>query len=80
MPYDVENSYRNMMQPYQAFIGLRQYPFWREISAISREPRVGLATGFIGFMKNDRGQRIILKTGVVPANAPIRYINTKPKK
>lgn len=61
-------------QPYQAYIATQQYPLIREIYSISREPRTGLATGFASFIAGDKGQKIILKSGLLPAHAPIRII------
>jgi len=34
----------------------------------------GLGSGFATFVGSDKGQRIILKDGLVPANSPIRLI------
>lgn len=64
-------------QPYQAYIATQQYPLIRNVYSISREPRTGLATGFASFLASDRGQKIILKSGLLPANAPIRIIQLK---
>jgi phosphate transport system substrate-binding protein len=63
------------MKPFQAYISLKQYPLWRKVQIISREPRVGLGTGFASFIASDKGQRIVLKSGLVPALAPIRIIH-----
>ena len=61
-------------KPYQAYIKLKQYPLWRTVYIISREARPGLGSGFTSFIAGDKGQRIILKSGLVPATAPIRII------
>ena len=61
-------------QPYQAFIAQRKYPLVRDIIMISREARMGLASGFMSFVASDRGQRIVLKSGLVPATMPIRIV------
>ncbi len=73
-PGDLGDDY--FYQPYQAYIATKQYPLIREIFSVSREPRTGLATGFASFLSSDRGQKIILKSGLLPANAPIRIIQT----
>jgi phosphate transport system substrate-binding protein len=65
-----DNSY----QPYQAYIFDGSYPLSRFIYAINTEPRNGLATGFMTFLASDRGQRIILRAGIVPATIPVRLI------
>jgi phosphate transport system substrate-binding protein len=61
-------------KPYQAYIALGQYPLCRKITLISREARAGLGTGFSAFVAGDKGQRIILKSGLVPATMPIRIV------
>lgn len=64
----------DMFKPYQAYIATEQYPLIRDIYLISTDPHMGLADGFISFAASDKGQRIILKTGILPAIAPIRLI------
>jgi phosphate transport system substrate-binding protein len=67
----------NSYQPYQAYIYEGLYPLSRDLYAIDAEPRNGLATGFMSFLASDRGQRIILKSGILPANAPVRLVNVR---
>jgi phosphate transport system substrate-binding protein len=64
-------------QPYQAYLGGTEYPFTRDVYVINAEPYVGLATGFVAFLASGRGQRIILKLGILPATQPFRIIETK---
>jgi phosphate transport system substrate-binding protein len=61
-------------QPFPAYISLGQYPFSREVMLVSQEARSGLATGFISFIAGEKGQRIILKSGLVPATMPVRIV------
>ena len=61
-------------QPYQAYMAQGKYPLLRDVVMISREARSGLASGFMAFVASDRGQRIVLKSGLVPATMPIRII------
>lgn len=68
---DGQNEY---FQPFQAYIAQDAYPFTRTIYAVCSEPRAGLATGFSSFMSGPKGQRIFLKSSVVPAKMPIRLI------
>ena len=72
---DVENSYK----PYQAYLLDNMYPLRRSVYMINTEPRVGLSTGFVSFVASDKGQRIILKSGIVPAIAPTRVVNVRDK-
>jgi phosphate transport system substrate-binding protein len=70
-------TWDNSYQPYQAYIAHGNYPLFRNIYAIDADPRRGLTTGFTAFLASDRGQRIILKTGILPATQPYRIINAK---
>ncbi len=69
-----ENSYK----PYQAYMLDNMYPLTRSVYIINTEPRSGLSTGFASFVASDKGQRIILKSGIVPAVAPTRVVNIRP--
>jgi phosphate transport system substrate-binding protein len=64
-------------QPFQAYISLGHYPLIRDVMMVSREGRSGLATGFITFVAGDKGQRIVLKSGLVPATMPVRIVEVK---
>jgi phosphate transport system substrate-binding protein len=61
-------------KPYQAYLALKYYPLVRRITMLSREPRHGLGTGFMAFVASERGQRIVLKAGLVPVTMPIRIV------
>ena len=73
--FDSEGN--NYYRPYQAYIAEKSYPFVREVYAISRESFDGLGSGFIAFVAGEKGQRIILKSKLVPATMPIRLIQIK---
>lgn len=61
-------------KPYQAYIAQKVYPLFREIYVISKEAYTGLGTGFTAFIASERGQRIVLKFGLVPATMPVRLV------
>ncbi|MHC2992726.1 phosphate ABC transporter substrate-binding protein, PhoT family [Pontibacter sp. HJ8] len=61
-------------QPYQAYIAQGEYPLRRFLYIISTEGRAGLGTGFAAYVASDKGQRIILKSGLVPATMPVRIV------
>jgi phosphate transport system substrate-binding protein len=64
--------------PHQAYLATGDYPFKRGIWYIDATARnFGLATGFASFMAGDRGQRIILKSGLLPSTMPIRLIKVE---
>lgn len=67
----------NSFKPYQAYIALKSYPMTRPVFLILSEPRMGLASGFTTFISSDRGQRIILKSGIIPATQPVRLVNVR---
>jgi phosphate transport system substrate-binding protein len=70
-------SEEEYFQPYQAYMATKDYPLTRKLFVISREPKTGLGTGFSVFMRSDKGQKIVLKSGLYPANAPVRLIKVK---
>ncbi|MDP4268759.1 MAG: substrate-binding domain-containing protein [Bacteroidota bacterium] len=67
----------NSFKPYQAYISDGVYPFGRKIYTINIEPVSGKASRFASFIAGNRGQRIILKTGIVPAIAQTRVVSVR---
>jgi phosphate transport system substrate-binding protein len=62
-------------KPYAGFIYTKEYPLIRDIWVINKGRRSGLHTGFVLFMKkDDKGQLIIQKSGLVPALTPVRLV------
>jgi len=61
-------------KPYQAYLALKYYPLARRITILSREARMGLGNGFMAFVASERGQRIVLKAGLVPVTMPLRVV------
>jgi len=64
-------------KPFQAYLYYGNYPLSRSIYIILNDPRGTLPSSFTNFMTSDRGQRIILKTGLVPATQPVRIVSVK---
>ena len=64
-------------RPQPGFIYDKSYPFVREIYLISRETFSGLGSGFINWATAEQGQRVVLKSGLVPATMPIRLVQIK---
>ncbi len=64
-------------RPEPGFIYTKSYPFVREVYLISRESFPGLGSGFINWACGEQGQRIVLKSGLVPATMPIRLVQMK---
>jgi phosphate transport system substrate-binding protein len=68
-------SYESLTyKPIQATVAIRQYPFCREFYVIGRNAPLTIGNDFVNFINGDQGQRIILKSGLVPAKAPIRIL------
>jgi phosphate transport system substrate-binding protein len=63
--------------PVQGSIYDKSYPFTRKVNLVSRESFRGLGSGFISWVAAEQGQRIVLKSGLVPATMPIRLIQIK---
>jgi phosphate transport system substrate-binding protein len=64
-------------RPQQGFLYDKSYPFVREVYLISRESFAGLGSGFINWACAEQGQRIVLKSGLVPATMPIRLVQIR---
>ena len=73
-PYPTDEYY---YRPLQGSIVDKSYPFVRDIYLISRETFKGLGSGFIQWACAEQGQRIVLKSGLVPATMPIRLVQIK---
>ena len=67
----------NSHKPYQAYLALREYPLVHDVFILINDPRTALPTGLMRFLTGERGQRIILKSGIVPATQPVRLVNVK---
>lgn len=61
-------------KPSQSNLSLGLYPFSRPIYVLNYQPNMGLGLGFSAFLTGDRGQRIVLKSGLLPATMPGREI------
>lgn len=67
----------NFYPPLAGHVALREYPFWRKIYMIKREPYLGLGTGFVNFCYYDKGQHIIKLMGLLPANIKAQVVRMK---
>lgn len=61
-------------QPFQSEIADSLYPLSRPIYLISRESQMSLANGYAAFLLGEKGQRIVLKSGLLPAKIPSRQV------
>lgn len=67
----------NYYRPYQAYIAEGLYPFTREVFMINRQTYSGLAYGLTAFIAGEKGQLIILRSGMVPATMPVRLVEVR---
>lgn len=69
----------NCFKPYQYYLYTKQYPLTRGIYVILNDPMNGLPWGFETFLEGSQGQKIILKSGLVPDIVPVnvREVNVK---
>jgi phosphate transport system substrate-binding protein len=67
--------YHNSCQPYQYYLNSGDYPFTRSIYINLNDPRSGLPSGLTNFITSSRGQRIILKAGLLPATMPVNVVH-----
>jgi phosphate transport system substrate-binding protein len=70
-------TFENSCQPYQYYLYTGQYPFTRSLYLNINDPLGGLPTGFVNFVTSGRGQRIILKAGLLPATMPVNIVNVR---
>lgn len=69
------DSLKNYFAPSQSTIADNTYPLVRTINIIDVQGKTGLGTGFASFAASDKGQRIVLKSGLMPVTLPKREIN-----
>jgi phosphate transport system substrate-binding protein len=61
--------------PSQNTLALKQYPLTRNLYILNCTGNYGLGMKFDRFIRNDQGQRIILRSGLLPDDIPNREIN-----
>lgn len=65
---------KKFYKPTQSNIALGLYPLTRDLYIINCQGGSGLGSGFASFLTGDIGQRIVLKSGLVPDSIPPREI------
>lgn len=69
-----DNKYYN---PTQNDIAEGKYPLARDLYVVNCQGYAGLGMGFSAFITSEVGQRIILKSGLVPVKVPSRQIRVR---
>lgn len=75
----VQSKNNSLSKPSQDNIASGSYPLTREIKMLNYQGSSGLGMGFASFVGGDIGQRIILKSGLVPIRIPGRNIKIRSK-
>jgi len=75
-----KNELQEYVKPYQAYIyegyhHQKSYPLVREIWLINKAGKTTLNAGFVNFMLGEKGQLIVARSSLVPANMPTRIVN-----
>ena len=65
------------IKPNQTSFALKEYPLIRTIYVVDCTGKVGLGAGFSAFLQSERGQKIVLRSGLLPDSMPRRDINIK---
>lgn len=71
-----ENS-KNFVKPSQSTIADNTYPLTRTINIIDIKGNSGLGKGFSSFAAGNIGQRLVLKSGLMPISTPPREVIIK---
>ena len=72
-----EQNNTRYYKPTQLNLGEGLYPLKRPIYMLNYQGTTGLGMGFASFIAGDIGQRIILKSGLLPVRIPSRELNVR---
>ncbi len=64
-------------KPNQTNLALGTYPLVRTLYLLNYQGKAGLGTGFASYLAGQDGQRIVLKSGLLPERTPSRIINIR---
>lgn len=71
------NGSKAYFYPSQANVAERKYPLARVLHIVNCQGYEGLGMGFASFIAGEKGQRIVLKSGLAPVREPSRNIRTR---
>ncbi len=74
----IKNIKGDYVRPSQNALAEGNYPLARDLFLVNCQGFQGLGMGFASFIAGERGQRIILKSGLLPVRIPGRKIITRP--
>lgn len=67
----------NFYKPTQSNIALKVYPLTRNLYIMNAQGGPGLGSGFAAFLYGEQGQRIVLKSGLLPDSLPPREVRIR---
>lgn len=73
------NANSRFVKPNQSNIADGSYPVTRKLYMLNFQGTAGLGMGFASYLAGQQGQRIILKSGLVPKHFPTRQIAVRDK-
>lgn len=69
------NEKKQAIWPVQEHIYTQWYPLVRPLVFLNYDRKEGIGTSFISFIREERGQRIVLKAGLLPHEMPARIVS-----
>jgi len=73
----IDKGVKKYYKPSQSNIATGSYPLTRKLYVLNYSGREGLGTGFATYIGAFEGQRIILKSGLLPVEIPTREIEVR---
>lgn len=73
----ISNGKKEYYKPSQSNIADGSYPLTRKLYVLNYQGKLGLGMGFANYITAPDGQRIILKSGLVPVEIPPREIDVR---
>ncbi|KAB2881335.1 hypothetical protein F9K33_00910 [bacterium] len=67
-------DYQKAVAPIPGYVYRGDYPLRRFIYIMHRQDHIGLAAGFTAYMTGNEGQRMFLRSNLVPAMNPVRLV------
>lgn len=74
---DADTGEKKYFKPSQSDIATGFYPLTRKVYVLNYQGKDGLGTGFAIYISAHEGQRIILKSGLMPVEIPTRDIEVR---
>lgn len=71
------NAKNKFIKPNQTNIADGSYPITRKLYMLNFQGTTGLGMGFASYVAGQQGQRIILKSGLVPKHFPTRQVSVR---